>query len=370
MIRAGEACKIALALGLALSVLGGCRGSHPPDSAGDRRPGRGGRLPESRSATIVGDAGVPQPPERVPEKVAPSTSRARVVVRARARALATSATKLYYGDVDEDGVFSIEKSGGEATRIARRAPVSGGLALDSGTLAWVASPGDAVLRASVDGAEVTTIRDRGIFSAVAAQGGDVFIAEAIGSGGAITRVTASTAARLASFEGPPRGLVVDDGHAYVVTPTRLFKTPHERGALTTLASGQAFEHPQLDDRHVYFVAADGGTRMLVRVPKAGGAMTTLARDVRDAPIAVTGNEIFYFDAARPQLRAARSDAPLQSRVVAEDDALAGPTALATDGAELFIATGEGPTGAVLAIPIRQPAEGSPRSGRERADNSR
>ncbi|MBX3192745.1 MAG: hypothetical protein KF819_37525 [Labilithrix sp.] len=339
----------ALAAALALALVG-CLGARPADTAGDRRGGRrpGAQRGSASSGSI--DDRVPQPPERTPEKVAPSASPSRVVVKAASRALAASTTTLYYGDVDDDGVFAVKKDG-EPTRIARRAPVAGGLALDNDMVAWIASPGDVVLRAPLQGGQPSVLRDKGIFAAVAAQGGDVFIAEAVAAGGAITRITNATTTRTATFDGPPRGLAADHAQVYVATPTHLYKTPRDRGELTTLASGTAFERLQIDAFNAYLVAAERGVRVLVSVPKGGGPMTTLARDVRDAPIAVLGGEIYYFDASQPQLRAIKV-AGGEPRIVAESPALARPAALATDGREAFVATGEGPTAAILAFALR------------------
>jgi hypothetical protein len=176
----------------------------------------------------------------------------------------------------------------------------------------------------------------------------VFITEAIGAGGALTRVTGATAARLASFDLPPRAVTADATFAYVVTPTKVFRTPHVKGEVETIATGSGFSHPQIDDRFLYVVAADGATHVVIRVPKEGGPATPIARDVRDAAIEIEGAELLFFDATRPQVRAVRT-AGGDARIVVEDDALLGATAMVSDADTVFVATGARETAAILAV---------------------
>jgi len=328
-----------------------CGGARPRDAAGDR-PGFG------RASRDGGEAPaktVPEPP-RVAASPTANGTRARVFVKAAARALATDASRLYYGDTVDDGLFAIAKAGGEPTRLARRAPVSPTLALDGDAIVWVASPGDAVLRAPLaGGATPTVLRERGIFQDVAAHGSDVFITEALGAGGALLRVTGPTASRIATFDGAPRGVVADGSHAYVVTPTKLLRAPYAKGEVETLASGSGFDAPVLAGDAIYVLAEDRENHTnrprVVAVAKSGGAPRTVARDVRDAPFAVAGGEILYFDAARPRLLAApvTGGAP---RVLAEDDAFQAPTAVVSDDTTVFVATGARESGAIFTIPRR------------------
>lgn len=281
-----------------------------------------------------------------------SGKRPQVLARASTRALAVDATRLYYGDLVDDGIFAMPKAGGEAVRLARHAPVTAGIALGGDSITWIASPGDSVLRMPLHGnGQPSTLRDRGIFSDVAVAGGEVFITEAVGSGGALIRVTGPTAARLASFEGPPRGVVADGTHAYVITPTRVLRSSHARSELDTVATGSGLSHAEIDDAFVYFLAEIDKVRVVARVAKSGGAVTTVARDVRDAPIALQGGEILFFDAARNQVRAAPTGGG-DSRVVVEDDSLAGAAAIAADAETIYVAAGSRESGAILAIPRR------------------
>jgi hypothetical protein len=314
------------------------------DVAGDRRP----RSDAGAAGAGPGGAVVPEPPRPV-EPTAVKGDRPRVVVKASARALAIDAGRLYYGDSDDDGVYSVPAAGGEPLRIARHAPVAGAIALTGGSITWIASPGDAVLRAPVGGGvQPTTVRDRGIFSDVAAFGDDVFITEAIGAGGALLRVNGATSARLAAFDAPPRAVLADATHVYVATPTKVVRTPHARGELEPVGTGARFTHTEIDEGFVYVVADIDKGRGVVRFPKAGGAAAVVARDVRDAPIEIEGGELLYFDATRAQLRSVPV-AGGASRAIIEDETLATVSAIEADATTIYVAVGVHETGAIVAI---------------------
>lgn len=328
----------------ALGITACSSGGRARDVAGERR--RRGDM----DASVEGgaDNAFPEAPRELAHPVAIGR-RPRVFVQASSRALAVDATNLYYGNNEDDGVFSIPKAGGTPVRLARHAPVAGALALDGDSITWIASPGDVVLRISTSGGgQPTTLRDRGIFSDVASEKGDVFIAEAIGAGGALLRVTGPTAARLVSFEGSPRVLLVDATHAYVTTPTKVYRTPHTKGELETIATGIAFGSAEADEGFVYIVTEQDKARVVVRFPKTGGPMTVLARDVRDAPIEIIGDELLYFDASKPQLRAMRTSGG-PSRVVAEDEAFSVVSAIEADANTVYVATGSRESAAILAV---------------------
>lgn len=306
-------------------------------------------------------------PDRVVATPAPLGRRPREIAKVNSRALVTDATHVYFGDSDDDTLCSLEKmpaegAKSEPVRLARRAPVAGGLALDAhdAALAWIASPGDVVLRVPTRGGVPTTVRDRGIFTDVAASSGDVFVTEARGAGGTLTRVTGTTAAQLASFEGTPRGIVVDGDHVYVATSTRLLSSPRTRGETAELARGTAFGSPQLDDGWLYATAASTSTRarVVVRVKKTGGPLETVATNVRDAAIAIHRGTLYWFDADHPALLATSvvADAPGRPRppprVMSEDPTLDRVSALAVDDDGAFVAAGHGEGARIVAISIR------------------
>ncbi len=298
----------------------------------------------------------------------PTGRKPREIVRASSRALATDPAHVYFGDDDDDTLCSLEKmpaegASNEPVRIARRAPIAGGLALDAhdAALAWIASPGDVILRVPVRGGAPTTIRDRGIFTDVAASNGDVFFTEARGSGGMLMRVTGTTAAQLATLEGTPRGTVVDADDAYVATSTRLVSSPRTRGEVTELARGSAFASPQLDDGWLYATTAVADAsprkRVVVRVKKTGGPLETVATNVRDSAIAVHRGTLYWFDADRPALLASSvaSDAVSTRpavRLVSEDSMLERVNALVVDDDGAFVACGHGEDARIVVISLR------------------
>jgi hypothetical protein len=342
--------RVALAV-IALPILAiACSsGTRARDVAGDRRPRRNDA--DAAADAGGGGASVPEPP---PPVVQPTSNgkKPRPFVRASARALAIDATTLYYGDSEDDGIYAMPKKNGNTVRLARHAPVAGAIAVDAESIMWIASPGDAVLKLPLrGGGQPTTLRDRGIFSDVATAGGDVFITEAIGAGGALLRVTGATASRLASFDGAPRAVVADATYAYVITPTKILRTPHVKGDLETIATGTAFANPQIDEGFIYVVGEVDRVRVVLRVPKNGGPATTIARDVRDAPIEVEGGEVLFFDAQRAQVRGVRSSGG-DVRVVVEDESLASATAIVADPTTVFVATGTRESGMIVAIDRR------------------
>lgn len=326
--------------------LGCSNGPRPRDVAGDRRP----RFDEPDAAAVDTAIAVREPPRVVAEPTVVG-KKPRVLARASTRALALDATNIYYGDNEDDGIYAMPKAGGEPLRLARHAPVAGALALDGDSITWIGSPGDAVLRVSIHGGQPTTLRDRGIFSDVATAHGDVFITEAIGAGGALLRVTGATAARLASFDGPPRAVMADATHTYVITPTRVFRTAHVRAELETIATGTGFSFAEMTDAFLFVVAEIDRDTVIARIPKSGGPMTTLARDARNAPLEVTAKEVLYFDAQKPQLRAVpmTADASSRGRVVSEDEAFASPTAIEADEKTIYIACGLRESGVIMTL---------------------
>jgi hypothetical protein len=328
---------------LLVSALGCSAGARARDVAGDRKLHRG-----EQEAGTSPTATVPEAPPAAPPAAADGT-KTRLIARASARALAVDATTLYYGDSEDDAVYAAPKGGGEPVRLARHAPVAGAIALDAESVVWIASPGDAVLKLPLQGgAQPTVLRDRGIFSDVAVANGDVFITEALGAGGALIRVAGPTASRLAAFDGAPRAVMADATHAYVITPTKVMRTPQARGDLETLATGAGFTNPQMDDAFVYLLTDLAGVRVIARVPKAGGPLAPVARDVRDAPFEVTGGEVLYFDAVRPQLRAVSTSGG-RFRVVLEDETFGAASSLVADATTVYVATGSRESGTVVAV---------------------
>jgi hypothetical protein len=285
----------------------------------------------------------------------PTGVKARTIARTHAVAIATTKTHVYFGDAEDDWLLSLAKAGGtEPKRVARHAPVNTALVADDTSLTWIATPGDTVLRLPLDGAATpTTIREREIFTDVAAHGGDVFLVTAAAGGGALTRITGPTAARLASFDVVPRAVMVDATNAFVVTAKSVVRTPRKRGEVTTLATGAGFGNATSDDACIYVTTKHASSRAILRVPKYGGAMTSMSGidGVRDAPIAVRKGEVFFFDEGRPALRAHAIDAGT-TRTVSEDPAFERVNALVIDDDGAWVATGEASSGLIVHVPLR------------------
>ena len=356
--RAARAATCLAAAALALTFAGACAKRGPRDL------GSPGAAAELSTGALDADARPDRARAHVPAAPTARGTTPRVLVRVEARALATDATHLYFGDVAGDTLSAVEKQAGavrEATRIARRAPIPGGLSFDAddAALAWIANPGDAVLRVPAAGGAPITIRDRAIFTDVVASAGDVFVTEARGTGGVLTRVTGTTAAELASFEGSPRGLAVDGDAVYLATSSGLLATTRARGVVTSLASDGAFASPFVDGPWLYATRADPArhARDLVRVGRTGGNLETIARGVRDAPIAVHRGVVYWFDAERPALvsapaAGAREGAPRAPRLVSSDPSLERPNAIAVDDDGAFVATGHGDEARIAVIALR------------------
>lgn len=329
---------------LAVLAVGGCTRRGPRDVG--ERGYRAARdlAPNAVDGGPAGTATIRSVATPAPAGIAP-----RILAHATARAIATTKTHVYFGDAEDDALLAVPKTGaGEPVRIARRAPMPGALAVDADTIVWIGSPGDVVLRLPLEGASTpVTIRDRGIFTDVAADGGDVFFVEAMGGGGALTRITGTTTARLATLDAMPRGLAVDEDDAYVVTPSSVLRAPRQRGEVRTLASGAGFGAIASDRAYVYVTAKRGSTRALVRIPKAGGPPADIvASGVRDAPIATRDGDVFFFDDARPALRT-------PSGLVSEHPSFDRPGAITADQDGVFVAAGEGEDAVVLSIsPLR------------------
>lgn len=323
---------------LASLALAACARRGPRD-VGDRNY----RGEPSADATPAGSATIHSVATPALAGIAP-----RVLAHASARAIATTSTDVYFGDASDDALLAVPKAGSaEPVRIARRAPMPGALAIDAGMLVWIGSPGDVVLKMRLDRTTApTTIRDRGIFTGVAAGRGDVFFIEAQDGGGGLTRITGPTTAHLATFAALPRGLAVDDEDAFVVTQAGVLAAPRQRGEVRRLATGAGFGAIALDRDHVLVTVKRGATRAIVRIPKGGGPPEdVVASGVRDAPIAVRDGEVFYFDDARPVVRS-------PSRLVSEHPSFDRPTAIAADADGLYVAAGDGEDALVTSIALR------------------
>jgi hypothetical protein len=348
----GEAKTSSSLVFLVLCCTVACTGRHPRDVS-NQNP-RSELVDGPGSPGPTRDAGSALGVDRVIARPAVGLA-PREIAKASARAIVTSPTHVFFGDSEDDALYALSKKGGSPMRIARRDPMPGALAIDtdSSTLAWIGSPGDVVLRVPTNGGTVTTVRDRGIFTDVAASGGDVFFTEARDEAGILTRVTGTTAARLAAVEGAPRGIAIDAQHVYLATSSRLAVTPRTRGEVIDLATGAAFANPLLDETWLYATAVDPKSRVreIVRVKKTGGTLETIVTGIRDAPTALYKGTLYWFDPDRPALLSSSGARP-SPRTVCEDAQLERPSAITVDDDGVFVATGYGEGARILVIPLR------------------
>lgn len=331
---------IAMRLAVLLLVLVACHGGGPPDVGNRNR----------RSTFADGAGGAPLttidagPPAIAKPEV--RGRRPRLLLKATARALSLRGPLVFYGDAEEDGLFSVPKAGGLSVRVGPRAPVANGLATAGADVVWIGSPGSTVLRLLPTGAP-GVVREGGIFTHVAA-GTDVWLTEAHGSAGALVMLGGSSTA---SFDSPPRGLTADAEHAFVATATQLLVATRGRGELAPLAEGEALASPVASSDSIYLTAASGTGRALVRVPKTGGRLEAIASAVRDAPIACHADVVYWIDAERPALLA-RGPGDRAPRVLSEDESFERAVAIAVDDESVVLATGTSDDGRIQIVPLR------------------
>ena len=262
----------------------------------------------------------------------------RVLSRAHTEALATNDGRVYFGDEDSRGLFAVPKNGGD--RIVIGLPAPRAIAFGAGSVVWIGEPGDLVVRAPRGGGPGEVIRRGGAytaFTALAADDADVFVGETTADGGELMRITGPTATLLAAFESPPRAIALDATDVYVQTAQKILRVGRKNGDVSVVTNGTALSRLAIDADGVYMTDRVGPSRAVLRVAKAGGAGSVLQHGVRDAPIAVLGSDVYYFEADQPTLRrvSARGGA---STIVARARELARVTALAIDESGIFVGT--------------------------------
>lgn len=357
--------RLALALVVGTALLA-CASGRPRDRLANQNPRS--EFPTTAAGAGASSVGLVRtpPPEKTDAGPQPRIALLpmRVLASVVSRAVATDADQIYFGDLGDDGLLALAKRGGGApVRIARRAPVRGALAAFRGQVVWIASPGDLVLRVPSSGGATTTLRDRGLFTDVAAEGSDVVFTEAAAGGGVVLRVTGTTAARLATLDASPRGIALGDADAFVVAGDELLRVPRARGAVSVLAAAASMASPVAAGDRVYVVAAAaGGEHVVLGVPRAGGEPVKVAARVHvRSPLAVHDGVLYVIDGERARLRAVTLATGVD-RVIAEHEALASAVAIAADADGVVVATDE--AGVILGvgrIAVAPVDGGSPRS---------
>lgn len=335
--------RVASAL-IVATALFACSSGRPRDRLANQNPRSEFPMTVPGAPSPAG-ATAPPAPERADggaEKARVALEPVRVLASVVSRAVATDEDHVYFGDLGDDGLFALAKrGGGEPVRIARRAPVRGALTVDRAQIVWIASPGDLVLRVPTSGGATTTLRDRGLFTDVAADGADVVFTEAASGGGGVLRVTGATAARIATLDASPRGVALGDADAFVVAGDKLLRVPRARGAVSVLAEAPSMASPVAAGDRVYVVAAgEGGEHVVLGVPRTGGRAAKVAARVHvRSPLAVHEGILYVIDGDRARLRAVTL-ATGADRVIAEHEALASAVALAADDDGVVVATDE------------------------------
>ena len=270
------------------------------------------------------------------------------LAKASSRAIALDADNVYFGSSDDDTMMMVPKKGGPSVRLARRAPVVGGLARDGDLLGWIATPGDVVLKMPSKGAVPLTVRDHGIFVDIAASGGEWFIAEVVPGGGAVTRIVNGGSSRIASLDVAPRALVVDGADIFVALPSKIVRYARGKTETVTVVSGTSIEAPFVTAQFMYFTQLVDNERVIARVARTGGEATTMVKRVAGAPFVVDKGEIFYFEGRRAEVRAL-AEAGGQPRTLATDDSFTRPNAIAVDEKSVYVAAGEREDGTITSF---------------------
>lgn len=235
-------------------------------------------------------------------------------------ALAVDPTSVYWLDA-QGNVMKVSKCGGTATTLASAGTAYGssgggtGLTIDSENAYWVDDPGD-VLAVPLAGGTPTT---------------------------------------LASNVPNASGITVQGSDLYWVTPSLVEAMPIQGGARSTLAMNSPYSPwtyafwpnvPAADDTSIYWIAGDG----VCSVPRAGGAVVTLATGRAGAGLAIDDANVYWCatgDASTPVLRTPKTGGP--SVTLATDQL--GATAFAVDAQNVYWAIGGLPEGSVMRVPI-------------------
>jgi hypothetical protein len=264
----------------------------------------------------------------------------RFLVRATVHVVGSDGATVFYGDEEQGTLMQVPASGGAATLLARPAPLD--LVVDGAAVTWVARAGNAILRVARSGGEVAVAGEPGSFTSLAAHGGELFAAEKVATGGAVALVRKTSVTRIATVSSAPRGLEVDATHVYVLTERGLERAPRTGGEPQPLAAVRDPSDVKLDAEHVYFTAESQRGRALLRVPKAGGSVVELLPSIRDAPIAIYRDSLYYFDPRQPELLRVMLSAQGASppMVVARNDAFGEVTALAVDDRQIYVGTAQ------------------------------
>lgn len=172
------------------------------------------------------------------------------------------------------------------------------MALDAMYAYWSDGSNGSLLKARVRGGIAMTLARESGASTIAIDATSLYwtVRGTSTSDGSVNRVSLSGGAptTLAAGQGQPGGIAVDDRSVYWANygSGTIQKVSHDGGAASTLASGQETAQViAIDDASVYFATSTG---RLAKVPKAGGATTTLAASTA-LDIALDATSVYWTD---------------------------------------------------------------------------
>jgi len=276
--------------------------------------------------------------------------------------LSVDDTSLYFTQLDDGGLYATSKAHTAVRRLALRGPIRGTIALSDSSIAWVASPGDTVMRldrssghATDDrpdrayGADPIIVRQGGTYVDVALANHHTFVVEATGNAGVLSIASsAGSGWRHVDLPASPRAVIADTTHVYVVTLTQILRALHDGSTLEVLATGQGFVEAHLSRTHVYVRVAGSRAHTIAEVPKEGGALRPRITDARDACFDVSNDEVTYASASEAYVYALHTQSGVR-RSVLRHEAINAASCVAADSKTVYVATSFGQDGTVFAV---------------------
>lgn len=220
-------------------------------------------------------------------------------------AMAIDTRDLYWANWDvHASLMKVPLAGGTATTVWSGAPAAGGLVVDDTNVYWSAErtlesvETTLFLQLPKAGGETTTLEayaNGGTSGPIAVSASDLYYPWAPGllrtpiGGGTVSTVFPDTDNMIVAF-------ALDATNTYLITGFGVIvKTRLAGGSSTTLSVDQAgADALVLDATSLYWsgTTADNGDT-LVKMPKAGGSVTTLASNLSPASLAIDGSNLYW-----------------------------------------------------------------------------
>lgn len=224
-------------------------------------------------------------------------------------ALAVDGVRVFFGTIGgtvKGALQMVPASGGSVTTIATGAIYSGAITTDASNVYWTSeSTMFGVYTAPSNGGTPTPIGPDQIFNFIAVDATRVFLSQPASipanskmlsmplSGGALSVLVSSDVV----FPGV---MVIDDASVYcVVGASNLTRVPKSGGATTTLAHAE-INGLAVDATNVYWAQGDATTGTpgaIKRVPKAGGAVVELSK-TNGTAIAIDETYVYWLNGGK------------------------------------------------------------------------